>query len=488
MKKIRTNIKTSPSRDLLFDVYRAEVATDLPATTTALAALTPVMTVDESKIVSKAHFVQDEVIGLDITSIISGDFMPYSIKHGMLRDILHGIKVKIKMNDNSVKMYDIVFNTIGGIDSVKDEVGSSYSPSDTFDVVSANVLKIKQSLLTNSVEVKASYYTEVIEVIDLDDPQTGVTYVGPPPLGFPKADILKRDKMYTAAATALVPYYEFEAHMVPGGETYFYRVLARDAVGNISDPSDELSIALQQSDLDVEYILQYCMDTSVTEPVWLDTPNKLANGDIISYGKPGSTGFASQGTIFVSTAPKNLASSGISAVTHTTPTADVTLTVPNAWKSDTYKSRKTKAFRLKGYLKSHNTVYDLSDVIAQALFNVGIDTVVVRRKEVADPSTDTTPATLTGTDSITVASFVKRDGVTYNSIQSATPADIDLTTQDTATFQTGMKHSIMTDSSGLSSCTIKDTNVAPGKIYRYTVYVKDDLGQVSTGVSYDVHN
>lgn len=446
------------------------------------------MTVDESKITSKAHLITDEVIGLDISSIISGDFMPYSVKHGMLRDILHDVKVKITMNDSTAKVYDITFDTIGGIADVKDEVGSEYSPSDTFDVVSANVIKIKQALLTNSVQVSITYYTEVIEVIDLDDPQTGVTYNGPNPLGFPEADILKRDKTYSAASTASIPYYEFEAHMVPGGETYYYRVLARDAAGNVSDPSDELSIALQQSDTDVEYILQYCMDTSATNPVWADCPNILANGDIISYGKPDSTSFATQGTIFIDKTPKDLAGAGISAVTHSAPTPNVTLTVPNAWKDTTYKSRKTKAFRLKGFLKSHSTVTDISDVIAQALFNLGIDEVIVRRKEVADPSTDSTPATLSGTDAITVATFVKRDGVSYNSIQSTSPSDIDLTTQDTASFQTGMKYSIMTDASGLSSLTIIDSNVATGKIYRYTIYVKDDLGEVSTGVSYDVHN
>lgn len=488
MKKIRTNIKTSPSRDLLFDVYRSDTPGVLPSTTTALAALPQIMTVDESKVNSKAHQIVDETIGLDILSIIDGDFMPYALKHGMLRDILHGLTVKITMNDSSIKTYNIQFDTIGGIAKVTDSTMSEYSASDTFNVVSANVIKIKQALLTNSVEVKASYYTEVMEVIDLDETQVGVNYFGPNPLGFPRADILKRNKTVAKTSVVSLPYYEFEANMVPGGETYYYRVLARDNVGNISDPSDEMSIALQQSDIDIEYIIQSCADTSITSPVWVDTPNKLASGDIISFGKPGSADFAAQGSIFVSDKPIDLIVASISGVTHTAPTPNVTLTAPNPWKGTTYKSKKTRAFRLKGYLKSHNTVYDVSDTIAQENFNLGLDEVVVRRKEVADPQVDTTPASLTGTDAVTVATFIKRDGLTYDNVQATTPADIDLTTQDTASFQTGMKYSIMTDASGLSSITVIDSNVATGKIYRYTFYIKDDLGEISTGVSYDIHN
>jgi hypothetical protein len=44
----------------------------------------------------------------------------------------------------------------------------------------------------------------------------------------------------------------------------------------------------------------------------------------------------------------------------------------------------------------------------------------------------------------------------------------------------------MTDASGKHQLSIIDTNVVNGKLYRYTFYIKDDMGLISTGASVDV--
>jgi len=141
---------------------------------------------------------------------------------------------------------------------------------------------------------------------------------------------------------------------------------------------------------------------------------------------------------------------------------------------------------LKGTITGETGKFIYSDVIAQKTLKVGIDKVIVRRKEVLDALTDNVPAALTGTDADTVASFIKFNGLKYTELYTKDPTVLDISTLDTASFQAPLIHSLITDLSGKTKLDIIDNNVVNGKLYRYTFYIIDDMGLTSTGASYDV--
>jgi hypothetical protein len=244
-----------------------------------------------------------------------------------------------------------------------------------------------------------------------------------------------------------------------------------------------------QSTGTVNYSIENCRYNSTLadkDQNWIDTGIYLAENEKFEFGKFGTADFTKYGSIFESEIIPGMKTPSISSAYSASPTASVTLLCDNPWDVAEYTDRKTKAFRLKGHITGEKDKVIYSNIIASETLKVGIDEVIVRRKEVFDSLTDNTPAAIDGTDADTVASFIKFNGLKYTELNTSDPTVLDPSTLDTASFQAPTVHTLMTDASGKHQLSIIDTNVVNGKLYRYTFYIKDDMGLISTGASVDV--
>lgn len=489
MKKIKAHIKTSPDKDLIYNIYRSTNDEPLPDTVDLLGVKAPIMIVDESKIVTSALMVFEEESSMNVSAILEDNLIPYTIGHIALRDMIHHIIVKIDYNNDSSKHYSIEFNNAHDIVLVKDQDGIEYDASSSVVVNSGTVIKIHEDLLVDSIKVSTSYYTEVFEVIDANVEQTGVTYNGPVALGLNPAKLNKESNTVKPTVTVNIPYLKFNPILDLSPITYNYRIIAKDSANNVSDPSDVISLSMVQSTGTVNYSLEHCRynDTlKVEEQNWIDTSIFLSEIDNFEFGKFGTENFTKYGSIFETDIIPGIKVPSIASSYSASPTASVTILCDNPWHVAEYTDRKTKAFRLKGHIIGEHDKFIYSNIIDSETLKVGIDQVIVRRKEVFDSLTDNVPAEIDGDDADTVASFIKFNGLKYTELNSTTPSVLDASTLDTASFQAPIVHSLMTDSSGKNQLSIIDTNVVNGKLYRYTFYIKDDMGLISTGSSVDV--
>lgn len=488
MKKIKAHIKTSPDKDLTYNIYRSANGEPLPDTIDILATQTPVMVVDESKIQTSALMIFEEESNLNVSAILDNNLIPYTIGHTVLRDMLHHVIVKIDYNDGKTERYTVKFDNDHNIVSVKDSLSIEHDSSESIVINSGTIVKIHENLLVNSIKVSTSYYTEVFEVIDANVEQEGVTYNGPVALGLNPAKLSKTNELLKPTVTVSIPFMKFKAAIDLSPITYNYRIVAKDSANNISDPSDVMSLSMVQSTGTVNYTIEHCKYNSadaVDNQIWTDTNVVLSETDTFEFGKFGTENFTKYGSIFDSRIIPRMKPASITSAYLGTPTVSVTLLCDNPWSVAEYTNRTTKAFRLKGHIVGEVDKFIYSNVIPSETLKVGVDEVIVRRKEVYDSLTDNTPADLEE-DADTIATFIKYNGTAYTSLSVSDPTSLDASTLDTANFQAPMKYSLITDASGKPQLSIIDNDVVNGKLYRYTFYIKDDMGLISTGTSVDV--
>lgn len=487
MRKIKAHIKTSPNGNLFYNLYRSTKEESLPESANILATLDPLMVIDESKVEVQAIMMFEEEGEMKTSSVIKGNLVPYSTKHKILRDMLHSVIVRITYSNKVSKMFAVKFDNKTAVLSVTDGDDKIYDSSESISIGANTIVYIHDSLLVDAVKVNTSYYTEVFEVIDSKDEQAGVTIIGEPATGISPSVLSKQNKTVTLYPEYIVPYFQLQAAVYSEPLRYFYRLLAKDEANNISDPSELMWVDLEQSNEEVDYFLQYSNSTKgLLNTKWEDTEIKMISAQTLDFGKNGTKEFTDFGNIFNGLPTKDIDSNSVRATFSTEGTPSVTLFFDNPWEDVKYKAKTTKSFRLKGILVNDPDAVVYSETLQAEEAFIGLDTVLVRRKEIVDLLNDKVAAPLEGEGAVSVATFIKFNGANYHAITKSDPGKLDEDTLNVGVFQKPMNYALMTDNSGNLELGVIDIDVANGKAYRYTIYVKDDTGQYTPGTSYDV--
>ena len=483
MRKIKAHIKTSPDRNLLYKIYRDTLEANVPAPADLLALLTPIALIREAEIAKKAFLITEEEAAVDVTAIITSAFVPYLIKHTMLKSLLHSAIIKIDYANGTSLNFTVKFNNAEVVVSVKDQLNADYDLSSTFDFTMRNMVKVKDTYLADATKVRISYYTEVIEIVDHSDPQIGVTYNGPVPLGKITATLAKIAKTVTQNG-AISPYLELMPLATTAVETYCYRLLAFDSSNNISDSSELMTVQLQQPLAELTYKLQTCLNTLAPIPLWTDTGVVVKSGVAIDYGKFGTPEYTTVGNILVNKVVPTMGTTSVLAVYSST-AGSVTLSFNNPWTYDIYTARKTKAFRLQASFDSTASVNVISSVLDHEAIDIDIDVANIKRCTLVSP---TDP--FDESSAILIGRFCLNNGRLFNKLQSDSTAPVLVSELNSGATSFNGEIAVpvvpMYNYGSVDKCTIVDNEVVAGQYYKYSITLIDVMDGSSTPTYKDV--
>jgi len=480
MRKIIVGIKPSQNKTLSFNLYRATSASDLSGDTNALLDLSPIAYITESECDISAHCIRDAVVGMD-TGKATGAIqsVPFTVKFNIIRDITHEVIMRVTRTDSTVDTYVIKFNGHGDIDRVILN-DTEQDASLTVPRIDMQTVYMHNNTMQNVYRVTITYYTEVIAIEDTDQPQPGVSYLGPP-LSYIKPITLRHAVAIdsTPFSGTFLQYLRFAA-TAPEAETqYHYRVIARDEYGNVSDPSNVSYASIDQELGSVKNVLFSCdwkPGVNAGDQQWNPTGiDLIVNDPVYAPGPKGADLLDITTKYHHQLSLSDIRTSYIHNVTQTS----AGLQIPNIWfQKDKYYAARTKAFRVTSAGSLIEGYVTHSNVVGPIDFRVPIERLLVLRTEVDKVESLSLNLTANENSGIKIAEWVKVNGRYFDkNIIDESKLNIDVFRDPSLTYP------VDDGTFTANTLSVFDDTVENGKIYRYDIYTWDDYNTESKMLS-----
>ena len=313
MKRIKLGIKTSEEVNLKYNIFRSIHQEELPDNLEVLGSLNPVIVVDESLLQKMAENILEDIVP-DKTHAPRGIKTPYGLSYEPLLTSIHNFTVAIKDTDTqAIESYDIKFDNASTIESITKSVtsGANTTPAEPylnqdFELLGRNVF-INETLLRGHKIVSVGYYIKVILVSDDNEViDNGVDYKGPVATGLSKPIILRDVDYFPVSIKTAIPIIKLSCTGSETGVVYYYRIVAEDTVGNVSDPSPLFSTLLQQPKENLAYKVERCFgydEANASQAVWETLFQPAGHEKELVFGQPGTEMFTQKGAIVSSDVP-----------------------------------------------------------------------------------------------------------------------------------------------------------------------------------------
>jgi len=482
MKRTQLSIKTSPVGGCKFLVYRSEDQASLPADLNALKALTPIMIVSEDDIEKTAESME-EVIEPDLRRVPMNDLIPYALSFDPLRNVIHYFEIIMEhVNANSgdvpeinTRVLTVTFNADGSILAVKYTTENGIQDLTGMDVIKfiETTVFIKETITNGAQYIKAKYFMKVISATDDSIIEDGITYNGPVATGLtiPMLSIQQVNQQITSNTT--IPVLKLQPSKQGEGIVYYYRLVAKDMLGNLSDPSGLISSYVEQDASEVRFQIEVTDDSFIWKSV-----GTFDHMDVVEFGIPGTIMHSAFGSVIADDIRAFLPAEIIPETSRIISDNQVGITVPNPF-SDTdplFREREFKKFRSR-MLDSYGKTSNWTESSNLPNIEVTVDKVLVIRKNVSALNEEDrdNPVAIDDTAAEVIKTWIRRYGRFYESLEHQTkPLNVRISDSPVVVFD---------DETSFPTLTAIDPNILIGEMYNYTLYIFDAFGDVSAPTS-----
>lgn len=480
MKRTKLNIKTSEQGNLEYFVYRGTTQEEVPADLNALSALTPILSVKEDEVQHEAAII-NETIDVDVTKVPLSDQIPYALSFEPLKDGIHYVEIKIThvnpdSGDTPVPMEKMVMINFTA-EGIPEEVLLTNEGEEAVDITTENVIHflnktifIKDDLTENSTSIDVKYFMRVVNVYDDDIKiQEGVNYDGPVGTGLPQPVIAFSKDFVPKASGTLIPIALMQMTGGTAGEVYYYRIVGKDPVGNLTDPSGLFSVHLSQSNAEIQYSIEESDDGIIWNHLLM-----AEDMEVIEYGKEGTIMFDNFGSLLADGIRQFYENETIVDTSSVNVDNQIRVTIPNVWKDDdnTYRTRNTKQFRAK-VVDTYSQESQYSEPTMSEEIIIPIEKIVVMKKLVTslDLVDQSNPIEMDDADATMIKEWIRKAGHIYVPADHvAMPLNVRESSSPTVVFD---------DLTSFPTITLIDVNALPAEVYNYTIYLIDAYGDVS---------
>lgn len=485
MKRIKLGIKTSTHQNYTYHVYRSTRQQDLPSNLETLNSLYPLMVVNESLLQKDATNI-DEIVIPDKTKAPRSLKTPYKLSYEPLLSSIHPLQIVIKdVTTLSTVGFMCEFNNSGNVVSITKttndgtDITEEIVPNTTIEFIDDNIY-IPESYLITEVEITCNYYIQVVNIYDDNDKITdGIDYNGPVATGLATPVVNKDIEQYPVAVDSNLPVLSIRCNGSDQGVLYYYRVVAEDTLGNVSEPSPLFSMVLSQLPANITYRLEGTFDYGVLaeeEVVWDSLVTNALHNTEYEIGKPSTELFESIGLPVSDVVPKfDGTSLNINTnYVHTDNTIEIT--IPNVWKETTpiYNRRKTMSLRaiardMFGNISAVSAIREGTSEL------IPIERITLLRKtisgEVNIPE-NVLPIDINDANATILKEWIRTDGRYYDVAEhTGYPENLQLTNAPVC---------LMTFLSTFDTLITVDDNAQSNQVYNYTIVISDVYGNHSS--------
>lgn len=488
MKRIKLNIKTSDRGDYTYHIFRDIDETKLPADAAELSQLTPIFELQED-IMEHTALLTADVIKVNKNKIPRDGRIPYELGYKPVIDSIHEINLEC-ITPNGTEEILIEFDTAKEISRIikRDFNGNpSVVPLENIEVINDNIY-INYALIDTATEIQGQYYISVVEVYDDDEVIVeGLEKFQGEAHGLPKPLPNFIEMQQSVAANTELTYFNISPSAGDEGLNYYYRMIAEDPLGNISEPSNLLATLLSQAANEISYRLEVNEPGSTNEDNgWQLFADNLKHDEFVSFGKKGTDNYINYGKVFKDAKQKMLASEFEEDKSLINADSIYKLLVPNIWYDDDYQNKYLNgsplAFRLKviDNLGEHS---EPTDVFQIENTHVPLEKIVVYKKNVSGISIKDEPITdedVANGDATILHTFIKKGGIYH-----------DIVTHDSEPLNQEFVDGNITIIDSLCDYLkigAKDASCFPGQTYNYTVRIFDAFEEGSEGTVTVVDN
>ena len=488
MKRIKLNIKTSDRGDYTYHIFRDTDETKLPANAVELSQLTPAFELQED-IMEHTALLTGDLIKLNKNKIPREGRIPYQLDYKPVIDEIHEIILEVIV-PNGTESFLITFKETKEIKKIirTDIYGNeSLIPNENIEVINENIY-INYALIDTASEITAKYYIEIVEVFDDDEVIVqGLNKMQGEAHGLPKPIPNFMEMQHTLAANTEMTYLNLSPTAGDVGLNYYYRMIAQDPLGNISEPSNLLATMLSQDVNEIAYKLEWNDPNSTNEDNnWRTFATDLKHDELISFGRKGTENYTKYGKVFEdikqSMAPEEFDQDRTKINTDSI----FSMLIPNIWYDDEflnkYKKGKSLAFRVR-VIDNLGEQSEPSDVFEMNNTNVPLEKIVVYRKNVSGETIKDAPITheeVSNGDAMVHHVFIKKGGIYYDPIIHAdTPINQEFADGDIT---------LIDGTCDYIKIGFKDEQCFPGQAYNYTTYIFDAFEESSEGTVVVVNN
>lgn len=477
LKKSLIGIKPSNTRNLIFLVYRSTNQLSLSVNTDELLEQSPIAIINEKNAKVGVNNIKDLIINRDL-EIISNieNTIPYTVDYDIVKDLSHNLILTIQYNTDEISKFYITFNNDGTINEIlKDKLLEEQS--NTILSITSNTLYLHKDIVKSAVKVSIDYYTEVIEFEDCANEQAGIEYIGSE-IGLIKPITLTSSKTVNKIN---VPILEFKATSPLEEVAYYYRVLAKDEYGNVSEPSNISVKNINQQIDKIINILECCnyeAGVNINEQRWESTDNNIVVND-----QTGVIPFNEKEYMFIDDNERYKHKIDINSVeisyiynplsqTH----KSVCIKIPYIFNihhsiiESKYNKRKTKAFRIKTQSETIDNYISYSNTIMPETIDVYIEKLIIYKSKEQYKIDEMNINEINFENNFAVvAKFVKKDGLYYekDNILNSEEVNNNKITDSNLINIVDIKEDMNT------TMTILDSDVEENEIYYYYILVTD---------------
>lgn len=485
MKRININILSSEKSNLTHFVFRGNTTEEVPSDLSILSTKEPVLTVDES-VAEHSALLLTENIEPNASKIPRNGKTPYKFNYTPLGSTIHNIVIHamnhtsegtIKSTlvlemDNNKNILNIV-QYVNGV-----EIEPTFAPHN-FELI-GNTIYLPDEICSKNFSHEAIYYVKVVDVLDDSSKQTpGVEHSGNTAHGLNEPGIDQALSLVQVATNTTLPIINLTPIISESAVDYYYRIVSKDATGNVSDPSPLFSALLNQQVENIRFNLLVSENYDPATPsgaVWKLIENNIKHTDTISVGNPTSDNFNIYGAPVSKTVPvfnKDLLYMiDTDYETHNV----IKYYIKNPWyKADEYfNKRLLKAFKYQA-VDGDGEIQDSKLIAGLSKVNVHIDKVVVLKKDVTELVEKDIALSENDPAVTNIKTWIKREGIYYIHEEHK-----DLTLNEFIVDET---ISLMDLSSNVPNIGIIDNSFNINRDYNITVYLYDAYGNKSSAIT-----
>lgn len=490
MNKTKLLIKTSPSKDLIFKIYRSESQELIANELNVLNELEPIFDLDEAAAEKSYTKISEELREGDTDN--SYDMIQYKLRNNSVISDNYNINIDIFYNnpkdgicaDNKNLRLD--FNSSGEL--LKLTIASSDTEDQVMDntvdikkiiSIDDDIINISKDYVCDIEKIVCSYFIEVLAVEDSNKEEVGKVYYGPEPIGIgtPKCNL--EYKISNPINSTYIPYFLITPDTIISedyyGKIYFYRIVSINKDNLISNPSNLCVKELYQKGTDVKHYLDVSKNYNYDKEnaVW-DSLGVFESDKIIEIGRPESTLFNTLGTVVNDDIPVFTADDIYVNTKYIYSDSKLILTYPNVWSiyNKDFNYRYFKAYRITA--ECDNKYSNKSDILTiNDKAHIPIDKMVIIKRVVTeeDDNSKILPSDLN--DGNTIKTYVRKNGCFYDE-SSYMPLPINVISSDSI-------FNLITEDSIFKTFELADSCI-PGEEYNYTIYLFDSYGKQSNPI------
>lgn len=475
MNRTKLNIKTSKNKNLKYNIYKSTSIESLPKSLESLQLMIPIMIVDEATSEYKITTI-NEIASLDSSYVRTTNMIKYLLKYRPIKTSANKINISINFNDevlivkNESILLDITFDDLGVITSVvkTNRDKTTENVVDIINIISIeeDTLKIDGNLIEGNYSISCIYNTEIIEVVDMTSN------------GIANPNSIVEYKSYTSDNVS-IPYVKITPELSDKGVVYYYRIVAIDITGNVSNSSLLVSNHLiQKKDL-LSYNLQSSKDYFKNKELatWNDL-SVVPSDTCVMIGRKvlDQPGFISLSDLSVIEDINIFAPSDISTnLSYVKSDNKLLISIPNVWvcNSEVFNSRPNKAYRLKAIINKEESEYG-EVIFKENNSDIEIEKMIVIKRNCTLEATPSDASSVNQLDTTVINTFIRKNGIYY------TEED-----HGKLSYNIPFPYSDVTIMSKLSvfdKITITDISCISGQKYNYSIYLYDSFKNISNPI------